>query len=195
MAYSRWLWALTKPGQDDRLREALALAELRRGPTAAIRPSSSIATAPSRIGVTLDRDDPVGGEDPHRAPPLEQVLVPVALPAPLHDHGEPDRHLEEDQERDHLEGERDRVDGRQQDREHEQHDEGDPAVAAETLRAEDAQPHEPENEDRHEEREAAREQRPRRRTSSSSSRGSGCRRARRRSSSGSRAHAGARRST
>ena len=48
-----------------------------------------------------------------------------------------------------LERERDRVDGRQEDREHEQHDVRDPSVLPEPVRRQDAEPHEREDEDRH----------------------------------------------
>src|SRR5919106_511257 len=89
---------------------------------------------------------------------LRELVVPRGLPAPLHQRRQPDRQLEEEHERDDLEGERDRVDRREQGGEHEQDHERDPAVLTQPARGENAQPHERQHEDRQQERDSAAEQ-------------------------------------
>src|SRR3954469_11723502 len=125
-------WCRRPPSQRPRRRSAPP----RRG-----RPSPP--TPPSRRDVTAAEELPVVEDRRPASPPWFQHL------------GHPDRRLEEDQEWDDLEDERNGVDGRQQDREDEHQHVAGAAVAAELLVAEDADPDESEDEDRHLERYAA----------------------------------------
>ena len=88
-------------------------------PTAAIRPSSAIATAPSAIG------SPSTGTTQSAETTLRVSSLPACrspLPALLHHHGDPDGELVEDEQRHGLEHEGDRIDGREEDREREHGD-------------------------------------------------------------------------
>ncbi len=75
--------------------------------------------------------------------------------------GEPDRELEEHEQRHHLEHERHGIDGRQEDREREHRDVADPPVLPEPVGGQHAEAHEREDEDRHLEGDPEREQRQR----------------------------------
>ena len=119
----------TKPGRITDVREA---ARPRRAP----RPSRPPRSARRR----LSRPRRSRSDRPRRGRPSRrrgasrrsgagEVVVPRALPAALHEHGEPDRELEQKHERDDFEGKRDGVDGREQDREDEEDDKCDPPVA------------------------------------------------------------------
>ena len=132
-AYSMCECALTKPGVITQPSKCSPCPRSAAAPTAAIVPSSAIATAPVGDRRALDGNDPVRRDDSHgsvalgRQRPCSALVRPsrideVAAPAWLHHLGQPDRGLEEDQERDRLEQERDGVDRRQQDREDDHQD-------------------------------------------------------------------------
>src|SRR5215510_13310530 len=67
-------------------------------------------------------------------------------PASLENHGEPDRELEQDPERRYLKGERDRVDGWEQDRGTEQDHVRHPPVSPQLRSREDPDPDERDHE-------------------------------------------------
>ena len=81
-----------------------------------------------------------------------------AFPAPLHHNREPDRELEEYEERHGLERERDRVDSWQQHGRQNDEEDPDPAVPAQPVGGQDAEADERQDEDRQLEHEAHPEQ-------------------------------------
>ena len=107
-------------GDDRRVVEALALAELVAGPTAAMRPSST-RTAPSRIGgpstgSTQSAESDQLDVDSAGRP---EVVAPPAARSQRRSITRRASQIESSNritQRDRLEGERDRVDRRQQDR-------------------------------------------------------------------------------
>src|SRR6185436_15753577 len=121
--------ALTKPGRMTASSKRSPSPRSETSPTAAMRPSSPIATAPCSIGGP-STGTTQSADSTRTSGSLEGLRV-AALPATLHEGREPDRELVQHEQRDDLEEERDRVDGGEQDREDEHHHVADPPVAAE----------------------------------------------------------------
>ena len=106
----------------------------------------------------------------------------AAFSAAVEQHGEPDRELVEDRERDRLEGRRDRIDSGKRDGDAGDDEVADAPLGAQRLGREHTEPGEADHEDRQLEDDRHRDQHLDARTRGSPSRGSGCRRSSCRSS-------------